>query len=59
MSTNLPERSVLYADSACTDYTIEEMLADDRIRLLAPEKQAPIKITAFIWGYALDRVLKL
>jgi transposase len=38
MPLNLPEGSTLYADAAYTDYTIEEMLSDDGIRLLAARK---------------------
>ncbi len=35
----LPEGSSLLADSAYTDYTLEEMLTDNQIRLLADRKQ--------------------
>jgi hypothetical protein len=38
MPLNLPEGSTLYADAAYTDYTIEEMLSDNGIRLLAARK---------------------
>ncbi|KAA6312781.1 hypothetical protein EZS27_036345, partial [termite gut metagenome] len=38
MPLNLPEGSILYADAACTDYNIEDMLSDDGIRLLAARK---------------------
>ncbi|KAA6329694.1 hypothetical protein EZS27_021523 [termite gut metagenome] len=38
MPLNLPEGSTLYADAAYTDYTTEEMIADDWIRLLAARK---------------------
>ncbi|MDR1200101.1 MAG: transposase [Tannerellaceae bacterium] len=33
MPVNLPEDSNLLADSAYTDYSLEEMLADNRINL--------------------------
>ncbi|KAA6340442.1 hypothetical protein EZS27_011690 [termite gut metagenome] len=102
MPLNLSEGSTLYADAAYTDYTTEEMRADDGIRLLAARtanskrphepwveyfisisrkrievafsdiaKYMPktihavtqngflIKPIAFIWGYTLDRILKL
>ena len=35
---NLPEQSEILADSAYTDYTTEEMMLDDGIRLLAARK---------------------
>ncbi|KAA6332699.1 hypothetical protein EZS27_018823 [termite gut metagenome] len=38
MPLSLPEGSTLYSDAAYTDYTTEEMLADDEIRLLAARK---------------------
>ncbi|KAA6318140.1 hypothetical protein EZS27_031809 [termite gut metagenome] len=38
MPLNLPEGSTLYADAAYRDYTLEEMLADEGIRLLSARK---------------------
>jgi hypothetical protein len=39
MPLALPKDSILYADSAYTDYTLEEMMNDDGISLLAARKQ--------------------
>ncbi|MDR1224300.1 MAG: hypothetical protein LBL07_15685 [Tannerella sp.] len=38
MPLSLPDSSKMPADSACTDYDMEEMLADNGIRLLAVRK---------------------
>jgi hypothetical protein len=44
LPVNLPEGSELLADSAYTDYLLEEMLADNDIRLLAARKSNSKKL---------------
>lgn len=40
MLLHLPDNSTILADAAYTDYTLEEMLADNHIHLLAARKKS-------------------